>query len=418
MRKLLTILLITVLSTATVLANGSSEKTVAENKPVTVYLVHSKQEISKQLDEAIAAYTASHPNVNIVAEFLSDYTTTIKTKFNGGDEPDVFTITGYTDTKLWQEYLEDLSAEPWAKDIIDIARDGATIDGKLYAFPLCLEGYGYMYNADLLASAGITEMPATRADFEAIVSQLERIGIQPLVELYSSYYQLGNFWTNVGFARQEDPVAFIEGLNNGTETFVGNKEFIDLANFLLYDTAHAKDALNTTFSLQVSNFAKAQAAMTLGGNWNEPTLEGAGASFRYGLMPICINDDVQKNDNLFVGVSVYWGINKNADPAVKAAAKDFFDWLACTKEGQGYMTDVMRLVPPFSGFDINYEKYGYLSRDLLSHMEENKVLGMYYNFFPAGGPQALGTVTQKLVGGQLTVEQYLVELQAAWDNLL
>lgn len=421
--KRLSAMLLSLILLLSLAACGNDNSTPGVESPndseeITIYLVHSKQEISEQLDEIIALYESTHPNVHIVAEFLSDYTTTIKTKFNGGDEPDVFTVIGNTDAKLWQDYLEDLSNEVWKDDIIDIARDAVTLDGKLLAFPLAVEGYGYMYNPDLFAKAGIQDVPTTRADFESDVSALKSAGITPLVELYSSYYQLGNFWVNVGFARQDDPMAFIQGLYDGTESFVGNKEFEDLANFLLFDTANCQDAMNTTFSLQVSTFAQQNAAMTLGGNWNEPTLEGADAQFRYGLMPICINDDVEKNDNLFIGVSVYWGINKNSDDRVKAAAKDFFNWLATDEEGQTCLTEKLRLIPAFESVSAEDAQLGYLSQDLVRYMSEGKTLGMYFSYFPDGGPQALGTVTQELVGGQLTVDEYLVKMQDAWDSLL
>ena len=59
----------------------------------------------------------------------------------------------------------------------------------------------------------------------------------PISETYMDWYQLGNFMINLGFAGQEDPKAFIDGLSDGSASFVGNKVFEELADFITFEYA-------------------------------------------------------------------------------------------------------------------------------------------------------------------------------------
>lgn len=57
---------------------------------------------------------------------------------------------GFSDLELWQENLEDLTDQPWVKDLVKETDAPMTKDGKLYGKPIGVEGYGYIYNKDLL----------------------------------------------------------------------------------------------------------------------------------------------------------------------------------------------------------------------------------------------------------------------------
>jgi allantoin racemase len=63
-------------------------------------------------------------------------------------------------------------------------------------------------------------------------------------------------------------MAFIAGLNDGTETIIGNQAFIDMANLISLEFSYAKSPLNTDFNTEVSDFATGQAAMMLGGKFS------------------------------------------------------------------------------------------------------------------------------------------------------
>lgn len=58
--------------------------------------------------------------LNSSASPASDnYATSLKTKFSGGDAPDIFSIQGYSDALVWQSQLADLTGEPFTSEMID-----------------------------------------------------------------------------------------------------------------------------------------------------------------------------------------------------------------------------------------------------------------------------------------------------------
>ncbi len=382
----------------------------------TIYMYQSKIEIDDALKKVAEAYKESHPGIDIVIESASDnYSTSLKTKFMGGEAPDIFTIVGYEDAKMWSSHLEDLSDQPWAGNMIDLAKEGITIDQAVYGMPVSVEGFGYMYNKNLFEKAGITELPKTVSSFKQTVEKLEAAGIQPITEPYMDWYQAGNFMVNVGIARQDDPMEFIKGLNDGTQSFAGNKVFEELGNFLLYDVSKCASPFNTDFNTQMSTFSNQEVAITLGGNWNQPTLNAAENDIRAGLMAFPINDDEKANDKLYAGVTGYWAVNKDSD--VKDEAKEFLTWLCTTPEGQTYMTKDLQLIPAFTDFKADPEAIGELGEDLSDYIQAGNVYGMYNAYYPDGCAQKFGEAVQKLAAGKTNVEEFTQELQDSWDNL-
>lgn len=382
----------------------------------TIYLYQMKIEIDDALKKVAEAYKESHPGIDIVIESASDnYATSLKTKFMGGEAPDIFTVVGYEDAKMWSSHLEDLSDQPWADNMIDLAKEGITIDQAVYGMPVSVEGYGYMYNKNLFEKAGITELPKTVTSFKQTIEKLEAAGIQPITEPYMDWYQAGNFMINVGIARQEDPMGFIKGLNDGTQSFAGNKVFEELGNFLLYDVSKCASPFNTDFNTQMSTFSNQEVAITLGGNWNQPTLDAAENNIHAGLMAFPINDDEKANDKLYAGVTGYWAVNKDSD--VKEEAKEFLAWLSTTPEGQTYMTKDLQLIPAFTDFTADSEAIGELGKDLSDYIQAGKIYGMYNSYYPDGCAQKFGEAVQKLLAGKTNVEEFTQELQDSWDSL-
>ena len=210
-------------------------------------------------------------------------------------------------------------------------------------------------------------------------------------------------------------MAFLQGLNDGSTTFVDNPVFLTLADYLLYDVSKCTNPMNTDFNTQTSLFSNQEVAMTLGGNWNQPTLDEAGPDLSAGLMPFPIDDDKEANDMLFAGVTGYWGINKDSE--AKEEIKEFFTWLSTTPEGQKCMTTDLQMIPAFRSFEADPDSIGELGTDLSSYINQGKVYGMYHSYYPDGFAQAAGEAVQKLVAGNIDGAAFTRELQNGWDNL-
>lgn len=415
MKKAFASLVVFVVTVVLLSAGSVGFASTTEKQRVVLY--NNKIEIVDALNRMAEDYNASHEGVELVVDTTGsdDYATTLKTRFAGGEEPDIFVITGTEQMMLWMEKLEDLTDQPWVSDMVDVAIPNISFEDKIYGFPVGIEGYGYMYNRDLFAKAGIDKLPTTLDELSQDVEKLKAIGVNyPFVNTFGSWYQSGMFYFSAALAQQADPFAFIAGLNDGTQTIVGNEAFIGLANMIALDFAGCDSPLNTDFSAQVSKFGSGAAAIAMGGTWNQPTLDDANKDLNCGLMPLPITADAAKNDVLYAGVTNYWAVNNNS-PA-KDAAKEFLNWLATDVEGQRYLTTEMVNIPAFKSVPVDTEAIGDLGRSLSEYLSAGKTLGIYNSRYTFGAAEAFGTIIQKYGAGMIDQDTFLKELQAAWDE--
>jgi raffinose/stachyose/melibiose transport system substrate-binding protein len=113
----------------------------------TIKIYQFKVEIAEALNRLKGEYEKSHPGIKLDIQTVgggADYGAGLKAKFASGDEPDIFNNGGYSELTTWLPNLEDLSDQPWVSDVIDVAKQPMTKDGKIYGQPMNLEGYGFV----------------------------------------------------------------------------------------------------------------------------------------------------------------------------------------------------------------------------------------------------------------------------------
>lgn len=399
-------------------SSPSSDDASSENgdEVKTIYIYQTKIEIQEALETVTAKYTETHPNVRFQIESTADgYNTGLKAKFAGGEAPDIFSITGYSDALVWQSRLADLSDEPWVSDMVPAAQENVLIDDQVLAFPLSVEAAGYVYNTALFQAAGIDKVPTTREELADAVQKLSDSGVAaPITECYMDWYQLGNFMVNLGFAGQEDSKAFIEGLNDGTETFVGNPVFEELADYITFEYNLSTNPATTDFNTQTSMVSSQDLAITIGGNWSQPTYDAVDPNLPVSLMGIPYSSNEKENDQLYL-VGTYWGVNKDSDALPEI--KDFLTWLTTTDEGKECLTLDLQFIPAYNSIPADPDSIGALGQAVSDYIAAGKTDNIYYTFYPDGFAQAAGEAVQKLGAGKSTADEFLQELQDSWDSL-
>ncbi|MBB3130278.1 raffinose/stachyose/melibiose transport system substrate-binding protein [Paenibacillus rhizosphaerae] len=423
MKKRTKMALASVLALSVVLAGcGSKTDKSAEGASggtKTIHIFQFKVEIAEALNKLKADYEASHPGVKLDIQTVgggSDYGAALKAKFASGEEPDIFNVGGYTDLDTWQAKLEDLSGEKWVGDMVDVAKDQISKDGKVYGMPMNLEGYGFVYNKDLFKKAGITDVPKTLTELEAAAKKLQDAGITPFVNGYQEGWILGQHSLNVAFAHQKDPGAFIEGLNNGTAKFAGNEQMEQFMNLFDLTLKYSnKNPLTTDYNTEMTMFANGQAAMTQQGNWTQVQIDGITPNMNIGILPMPINDNAAENDKLLVGVPNNWVINKNSK--VKDDAKEFLNWLVTSDEGKNYITKEFKFIPAFKSINATEEDLGALGAEVLNYSKENKLLSWQFARFPEGAWNEFGASMQAYIAGKTDKAKLLEDFQNTWDNL-
>jgi len=399
MKKLLATILTATLACGTIIgcgggsadsstANGGDSAASGEGKVVKVFQL--KVEINDALQELAKKY---EEETGVKVEITSvgggaDYGASLKAEFQKGTEPDIFMIQGAGDYDIWKHKIDDLSSESWVSNAVSGTLDTVTIDGKVFGMPAATEGYGLMYNKDILDKAGID--PASIDTFSKLKAAVEKLdsmkGELGLDNVFSyttkETWVTGNHTFNIPFAAQEDPSAFAKEYFAGTADIVNNQQFNDWMNLVeLMCKYGGGETLETIdYSNQVGNFALGKTAFIQQGNWIASDLESLEADFGMGFMPMAINEDTKVSGSIPVGVPMYWVVNK--DSAVNAEAKAFLKWMVESETGQDSIVNAMNMIPAFTNFKVESENP--LNKSITEFNNAGKTLPWAFTNFPDG----------------------------------
>ncbi|MDQ8738728.1 ABC transporter substrate-binding protein [Paenibacillus sp. LHD-38] len=414
--------MLAVLLTLSLAACGADKPMVKEedmitaDQIITLEVLNPKVEISTQFEQMARQYEKENPNVKLnVLTFGggANYLVELKARFAANKGPDIFPNGGYEEAVMWKRYLEDLSDQPWVKNTYDAALEPMRLDGKTYGMPINFEGYGFIYNKDLFAKAGIDTPPKTFTGLKAAVEKLHSAGITPFAVGYSDSWFFV-LLLNIAFAQQDDPDGFIHGLKEGTETIVGNKKFEDVIRMLDLTVKYGnKDYLTTDYNTEVELFATGKAAILKQGNWVQSKIDQITPNMNIGFLPMPINDDAE-NDALPIGVSNNWAVNKASSPEKKKEAKKFLNWMVSSEQGKTFMKEQFQFISAFK--NIETERSGALVNDLIRYTDENKTLSWNWFKFPPKVREELGYAMQAYVGNQFSRDQLLQKLQKLWEQ--
>ena len=398
-----------------------SNKQNTQRNEVTLKIYNFKVEMAEQLAELVKEYEGNKPGIKIEIETCGggcDYSAELKTKFSSGDQPDIFFVAGYSDLDLWIDHLEDLSSQPWVDDLVDIAKEPMSKEGKLYGMPLNLEGWGYIYNKDLFAQAGIEEVPKTFSELEAAAKKLQSAGHTPFENGYGEWWILGNHFLNTAFAQQNNPEDYIKAVKLKKEKFSENNHFNEWGDLLDLTIKYGQEnPLQTDYNTQVTSFANGKAAMIQQGNWIQLQLLDLNPNLNYGFLPIPINDDKKKMDRLPIGVPNNWVIYKHS--SVKEEAKEFLNWMVTSETGKKYLVEEFKFIPAFENIPVDEAELGPLGSDLLTYIQEEKTIPWMWQKYPGYEVNTfkMGEVIQTYIGGEITEEEMLRQFQLIWEEL-
>ncbi|AHV96205.1 ABC transporter substrate-binding protein [Paenibacillus sabinae] len=378
---------------------------------ITLKLLQNKPEIADKLKQMLADYNKINPNVTIEPEVTADVPTRLKTMFASGDEPDIFTMKGYADMKNWQDKLADLSGEPWVEDVLPAAQPGMTIDGKKYGFPLAIEGYGFVYNKELFAKAGIDKVPTTLTELKEVNEKLKSAGITSYAEAYRENWPLGQHLLSLPFSYEPDPEGFAKKLNEGAAQVKDSpymKGFFDVLDMTV-NYGKGQDSLGISYDAEVASFASGKSAMMQQGVWVLQPVMKINPNIRMGMFAIPLTENPEET-KLPVSVPNYYVVNKNSKHLDEV--KKFLAWLH--DNGQKYLVESFQFTPAFTSMKASAD-LGPLAEDMGKYVTENKTLPWAFALWPNGGiREQFVKPLQQYIAGQMTQEEALEDLQKSW----
>ncbi|MDD3423805.1 MULTISPECIES: ABC transporter substrate-binding protein [Sphaerochaeta] len=410
--------LMLVLAAGTVFGAGTQEAA----KETTVNMFQLKVEIKDAIDGYAAAYSAATPGVTVKVETLgggADYGGALKAKAQAGQMPDIFVIEGRGGYDIWKDYIADLGDQAWVADT-DLA---FKVDGKVYGFPVAIEGYGLAYNADILAKAGIDPAKlTTRAAYEQAFKTLEakkaELGIDAPVSMAASV--AGGMWW---VAAQHNLATYWGGGLDFTDTRIidmalqgklDDARFLQYAKYLqlLFKYADQKILLNGSYDDQVGAFAQGKTAFLHQGNWVDPNLAQLGVTFPIGYAPHAFLDTEQKG--LYLFAPSWYCVNAKSPNA--EAAKAFLNAMATTAEGHDYMVNKAGMIPAFKS--VTLKPAGQLSQALMAANAKGGNYGVFFGMLPDGaGQNVFGPIFDLFAQNQNNINQFIADMKKAVADL-
>ncbi len=410
--------LMLVLAAGTVFGAGTKEAA----KETTVNMFQLKVEIKDAIDGYAAAYSAATPGVTVKVETLgggADYGGALKAKAQAGQMPDIFVIEGRGGYDIWKDYIADLGDQAWVADT-DLA---FKVDGKVYGFPVAIEGYGLAYNADILAKAGIDPAKlTTRAAYEQAFKTLEakkaELGIDAPVSMAASV--AGGMWW---VAAQHNLATYWGGGLDFTDTRIidmalqgklDDARFLQYAKYLqlLFKYADQKILLNGSYDDQVGAFAQGKTAFLHQGNWVDPNLKQLGVTFPIGYAPHAFLDTEQKG--LYLFAPSWYCVNAKSPNA--EAAKAFLNAMATTAEGHDYMVNKAGMIPAFKS--VTLKPAGQLSQALMAANAKGGNYGVFFGMLPDGaGQNVFGPIFDLFAQNQNNINQFIADMKKAVADL-
>lgn len=396
-----------------------------DGETIQLNIMQGKVEFNEQFNELADQYMEENENVQIEITSVgggTDYFTQLTTRFSSGDEPDIFSVAGPNEIEQFQDTMADMSDTEAADAALEGTIENVTHDdGRIDAIPYNLEGYGFIYNKEVLEQAGVNpEELSTYEELqeavETIDSQKEDLGIEAVFALPGAEsWVMGDHLANVYLSPElnENPV---DAYNAESLAFERADEFKNMLD--LQAEYSIEPVLSLDYSQQVEEyFSLGEVAMIQQGNWIYPTLEQMDPEFaesNVGMIPIPLEG---YEDQLPVGVPNYWAVNSNNDDATVQAAKDFLDWMYLSDEGKEFVVSEFNFVPAYEGYE-DMEINDPLSQTVYDYSQNGETLGWVFTGFPTGYQlNEFGPNLQAYLGGNMSWEEAIEASKQAWESM-
>ena len=365
----------------------------------------------------VDGFNEKYPKYTLEREAIpgDDLRTTLKTRLQGDQPPDVFTYgTGpgfggvLADVGLLRTLEEPYKENRW--NIFDWAKMRATYGGKVYGVPIQVEEIVVYYNKDL-----VSEVPKTVEDLQAIADDVKAQGKTPFGFGDQEQWPAGHIFSigvsNALGREGLDEILFGDGRWDTPEVV----EAVDLLFKDFVEKGYYSEGVNAvTYDDANALFFSGEAAMLPTGTWLVPTIDETVQDFEVGFFAFpSINGSgvappAGLGDALFV----------SKDAANPEGAIQFIDYLL-QEETVRKSLETFNNIPAqpveTAGLDVSD-----LFKSVLEDLSASTEAGAFgYNLdvlTPANFNDVMFTGFQEVLGGSRTPQEQVAALQAAWEK--
>ena len=401
---------------------AAEEETVVEEapaaeeaEPVTLEFYHwFGADIGETLIKEINdRFHAEYPNITVEFETADTdtYEQVMTTRLSANDAPDVFGV--FPGTKFHPQaeagYLMDLSNEPWVGSLFDGAKFVSTYNGKVMTMPIDANVIGVIYNKQIFADLGL-DVPANWDEFLAVCEAIKESGVAPLaLGLQDAWVTQLIPYAMAPSAIYRDNIDFDAQMYAGEATFVGSAWEGMMADYLDLEAKGYvnADALGTGYELANDLMANGEAAMLVQGNWAIAALREKAPDAEWGMFPL----PYDAGGDVWVSSAIGITITLSADTEYPEEAKAYLDFWARPEIMDLYLTQ-RGAFPASEGMNPTIDE---AAGEMLPYLEVGSYPFLDQNW-PAGVQDVMLAGIQSVFAGEMTVEEMLQEMDAAWAS--
>lgn len=411
-------------------AEGAGSSAGGSGGKVKISLLNSKGEIQTQLEAAAKTFEADHPGITLEIMAAPAGTSPFErasTMYASGNPPTMIMLdTG--DVEKFKDRILDLSGEKWNADIVENATSLTTFDGKNLAFPLAIEGYGFIYNKPVLDQAvGGQFDPSTiktRSDLENLFKQIEASGKKALI-VSPMDWSLGAHFLPLAYATQNKDMAevnkFIDSLKAGQTALADNKALnglLDTFDLMKEYNIDKKSPLSGVYERGAELLGKGEVGIWFQGNWAWPQIKSFDtANGEYGFIPVPISDTPDDFGNREISLATSKRIvvdKEKSTPEQQEAAKAFLNWLVYEEKGQDFLVNQANIIPAFKS--ITLPAADPLGRSIQEYMAKGQFQESM-SVLPADHWAKLGASMQKYLSGAGDRGTLIQEIEEYWKTV-
>ncbi len=384
---------------------------------VTLKVMFYSPELTDQYNDMAKAYQSATGTALDITVLQDDYKTVLSAKLNSGDIPDVFMSSAYADNATYKDYSYDLTGQDFIKQIEPSALTGVTVDGRVTGYPFLVQSHSFIYNKKIFADAGITTLPRTIKEYAAACEKLQAKGIQPFATGFKEWWVFPQTaWQVLASIKDSyggDYAKFVAALDSGALKFKGIKQMSDVFDMLdLIKKYGGPKPLESDFNDQCASFAAGKVAMIHQGNWAEDSIKKSNPDIDIGYL-------LGPTGNSAAKAGIMYDSNQTIriakDGKNRAAAIAWLKWLTTSDYGKKWIPLKINQMSPIKG---SMAPTATLAKETSSILAKGAPsYPWFYQRFPAGAEQGLGTILQGYAAGQTDRAQTLDALDALYSKL-
>lgn len=407
-----------------------------------VYYFNFKPEVELIWQELAEEYTKQTGiEVRVFTKNGIRYVETLEEELNSSDPPTLFHVNGSVDLINRQSDCLDLT-DYNLYDLLankDLALYGE--NGSVYGLPLSIEGYGILYNEDIMKKYFNLDGSKVKSIDEINNFETLQIVVEDMQAKKDQLNITGVFGATSLLAKEEwrwnthllnIPIYFEfedKGITDSeTIDFLYHENFKNIFDLYLNNSSVEPELTkNRTVIDSILEFTYGEVAMIQNGNWSWSQIEEIQSKTMHSncidtdnikFLPIYMNLDGEEEHGLAIGNENYLAINAHASEEDIQATKDFLDWLLTSTEGKNIINNDLGYIAPYTSFSDDEKPSNPMAQAILEEINSDReIIPWIFTVFPGQDfKNFIGTKLTEYAIGDISWDEFIDHVIQSWTE--